>query len=99
MYDPWLEEVRSQLGIIDEIFVKLLAERFSVIKKIAIHKKNEGIPMMQPMQVNKVIERAKLYANNHGLSESFVAEIFGKVIEEACRLEDEIINETNGIKE
>jgi chorismate mutase len=47
--------------------------------------------MMQHARVKEVIQRAAQNGKSKGLSESFVAALYTLIIDEACRIEDEII--------
>jgi len=48
--------------------------------------------MMQPDRVKEVHRRNAELAKAHSVSPEFVQEMYTLIIEEACRLEDEIID-------
>jgi len=47
--------------------------------------------MMQPQRIGVVQQRAAEFAASHGVSGSFLKELYDLIIAETCRLEDKII--------
>jgi chorismate mutase len=86
-----LTEFRRQLDEMDEQLVTLLARRLNICREVAAYKIEAQIPMMQHARVKEVIQRAAQNGKSKGLSESFVAALYTLIIDEACRIEDEII--------
>lgn len=87
-----LVRFRSQLNEIDESIVELLGKRYAVCRSVADFKRENGIPMMQPSRVAEVKERCAKLAELHGVNPEFARRLYGLIIDEACRLEDEIID-------
>lgn len=87
-----LSEFRQRLNALDADLVRLLGERYEVCRAVAEYKREEGIPMMQPARVQEVKERSAQAAVRHGVDPEFARKLFGLIIEEACRLEDQIID-------
>ena len=52
-----LEPFRRRLDELDEQIARLLGERFSTCREIALYKRDNDIPMMQPDRVVEVRER------------------------------------------
>ena len=90
-----MEALRQQLNSLDEWIIRLLGRRFETCAAIGRYKREHGIPMMQPARVAEVKERCARVAAEHGVDPDFARRIFGMIIDEACRLEDQII-EGNG---
>ncbi len=86
-----LLEYRRELDRLDDQILEVLSRRLAICREVASHKVEAGIPMMQTNRVAEVKARAVTQGKNRGLSESFVLSLFEIVIEEACRIEDEII--------
>lgn len=80
----------------DEQIVSLLARRFAICREVAAYKSEAGIPMMQTGRVNEVKRRAAERGRAQGLSERFVTSLYDLIIDEACRIEDEIIDRAAG---
>ena len=88
---PALASFREQIDRIDERLLSALAERVAVCREVAEHKRAEGIPMMQPGRVATVEDRWAELARARGIDEGFARRLARAVIDEGCRVEDEII--------
>ncbi len=86
-----LRPYRSRIEELDEALAGIVAERLRVCAEVAVVKKAEGIPMMQPQRVEAVCAAYALRGRELGVSESFMRGLAMLLIDEACRLEDEII--------
>ena len=89
---PALASFRERIERIDERLLSALAERVAVCREVAEHKRDEGIPMMQPDRVALVEERWAELARARGVDEGFARRLCRTVIEEGCRVEDAIID-------
>ncbi|MBE6051439.1 MAG: chorismate mutase family protein [Clostridium sp.] len=87
-----LDDFREKIDKIDENLIQLLGERFSICLKIAEYKKKQQIPMMQTNRVQQVKDRCCEIGRRCSIDEKFVNDLYSLIIEEACRLEDEIID-------
>lgn len=87
-----LATFRRELNALDEEIVRLLGRRFELIREIGQHKRRNKIPMMQPARVLEVKERCARIASAHGIDPEFARRLFALIIDEACRVEDEIID-------
>lgn len=84
-----LEEARKEIDIIDKQVIKLLANRFAVVKSIWKYKKSVNMPALQPGRWQQVLDSKKKLWLEHGLNEDFVADVWNRIHEEAIRLEEE----------
>ena len=87
-----LAKYRSMLNSIDEQIITLLGQRYAICRNVAKHKKEQQIPMMQHDRVNEVKERCADLALKQQINPDFVRELYGLIIDEACRIEESIIN-------
>jgi len=87
-----LSEFRSELNKIDEQIVALLGQRFTIIRKVADYKKDNQVPMMQPGRVEEVKDRCAESAIAHEVNPELLRNLYSLIIDEACRVEDEIID-------
>lgn len=87
-----LAELRKQLDQTDEELMNLLARRFRLCAEVAHDKIKTGTPMMQNSRVAQVKERAAAQAEAIGVSREFAINLYTLIIDEACRLEEEIIS-------
>lgn len=86
-----LDAYRKQLDQLDGQIVELISQRLAVCENVAHFKKAERIPMMQPHRVDIVKQKAADKARANGVDERFITQVYTLMIEEACRLEDVII--------
>jgi chorismate mutase len=87
-----LAAFRRDINALDEQIVRLLAGRFDICREVAHYKREHGIPMMQPSRVAEVKERCARMAAEHGMNPDFARHLYGLIIDEACRMEDDIID-------
>ncbi len=88
-----LTELRKNLDDIDDKLLELLVKRFKIIFLIGQHKKENQIPMMQNHRVDHVINKSKSIAEKNNLNPKFFERIYQTIIDVACDMEDEIIDE------
>ncbi|HEX4838129.1 MAG TPA: chorismate mutase [Solirubrobacteraceae bacterium] len=88
-----LEPYRERLDELDEQIARLLGERFDVCREVACHKREHGIPMMQPERVAHVRERYLARGAELDLPADFTEALFELLIGATCKLEDELIGE------
>jgi len=86
-----LEGFRQEIDALDYQIIEALAKRFEVAKRVADFKKQQGIPMMQPDRVEAVKRRRRELGMQHGLDGGFMVALYSLIIQETCRIEDEII--------
>jgi chorismate mutase-like protein len=94
-----LPDFRAHIDALDTQIIRALADRLSVCREVAVFKKAHGIPMMQPGRVEVVKERAAAAAVAAGLNRAFILQLYSLIIDEACRIEDDLMQErvvTNG---
>lgn len=86
-----LRPFRTDIDTIDEKIIRLLGQRYAICRKVGNFKKENDIPMMQSGRVDAVKERCAALGAEHGVDPDFVRELYSLIIEESCRIEDEII--------
>lgn len=87
-----LEVLRHELDSIDDQIVRLIGERFEIIRKIGILKRDSEIPMMQPARVNHVVAKYRQGFERMGLDANLGGKIAELIIAEACSLETKIMD-------
>jgi 4-amino-4-deoxychorismate mutase len=83
---------RDELDQLDDQIISLFSRRYAICREVAAYKKETGIPMMQTGRVNEVKKRAAEKGRVRGLREVFVTALYDLIIDEACQIEDEIID-------
>jgi chorismate mutase-like protein len=86
-----LEALRARLDAVDVVLLDTLRERIGVCVEIAVHKREHGVPMMQPHRIGVVQRRAADYGLEHGIHLDFLRNLYDLIIAETCRVEDEVI--------
>ena len=87
-----LEPFRRRLDELDEQIVGLLGERFTTCREIAMYKRDNEIPMMQPERVVEVRERYLSRGADADLPTDFAEALFDLLIAATCKMEDELID-------
>ena len=87
-----LVNFRDRIDEIDEKIVRLINERLEICKAVAKYKGEKNIPMMQPERVKEVMVKRRKLADELSINPDLVENIYRLIVEEACLLEDEIIN-------
>ena len=87
-----LNDYRQKLNGLDEQIVELLGKRIDICRDVAQFKRENGIPMMQGVRVDEVKDRCARLASEHQIDPEFVRELYAMIIDETCRVEDEIID-------
>jgi chorismate mutase-like protein len=91
-----LASFRERIDRVDEQLLSLLAERVAICREVAEHKRDHGIPMMQPDRVAAVEQRWADLAAERGLDERFARTLARAAVGEGCRVEDAIMGSANG---
>lgn len=87
-----MDGFRKELNEIDEGIIELLGKRFEIIRAVGHYKKEQKIPMMQSKRVTQVKERCATLGLKFELDADFIKKLYGTIIDEACRVEDLIID-------
>ena len=93
---PELSDFRSRIDDIDERLLALLGERFAVVREVAAWKAPRGVPAIVPERIEEVRERCTALGSSLGLSPDFVRALYTVIIDEACRLESELLTGGTG---
>ncbi len=87
-----LSRFREELNGLDEQLVDLLGKRFKIIREVGHFKKANTIPMMQSKRVEKVKDRCAEMGKKVQLDPDFIRTLYTLIIDEACRVEDSIMD-------
>lgn len=87
-----LEDLREQIAEIDGTLLDLVSERLRRCEQVAAYKRDHGIPMMQPDRLDALRTRVEAFAEANGLDPGFLTGLFDHITDEACRLEDAVID-------
>jgi para-aminobenzoate synthetase len=86
-----LSQFRQEIDNLDTQIIEALGKRFEVCRQVAHFKKATKIPMMQPGRVEEVKRRRQELGLQHSIDADFMLNLYSLIIQESCRIEDEII--------
>lgn len=85
-----LNELRAHLDRLDTALVYILAERMSLIPKVAEYKKKNNIERYQPEREKEIIKTKREIAEKVNLNPDLIETIYKEIIKDAHRIEKEI---------
>ena len=91
-FDPILRAFRDQIDSLDKEIVPLLVAREKIIHQVAQIKKDNNIPAVLPGRVDQVRENAVSIAIQNDGDESYMREIYQKIIDLSCTIEEKVKN-------
>lgn len=86
----WIKPYRQKINDLDDQIIDLLVERTKVIREVGHIKAEKNIPAVIPERVEEVRERNAKRAGEKGLDPQIVRELYTRLIDYSCNLEDEI---------
>ncbi|MCP4751443.1 MAG: hypothetical protein GY866_11155 [Proteobacteria bacterium] len=86
-----LEDLRNSLLNLDKSLCLILAERFRIVKRIGQYKKHLGIPPLDPVRWQQVLDNKAQVARTLGINVSLVTDIFNAIHELSLTIEDKIM--------
>jgi len=86
-----LEDFRREIDAVDDELLAVLAKRFAIVRRVAAFKGPRGIPAVIPERIEAVRESCARRGPQLGLDADFLRVLYSLIIDEACRLEEELI--------
>ena len=86
-----LDPLRRRIDAVDDRLIDLLAERFAIVREVAVRKREEGLSVVQPERARLVIERNAERAAAKDLDPDLVRRIWTMMIDAAHVIEDRIV--------
>ncbi|MFD2467701.1 chorismate mutase [Amycolatopsis silviterrae] len=93
---PELTRLRGEIDRVNDAMLALLKERNELCEKVAEHKRDRGIPMMQQGRLDALQEKVREFARENGIDQAYLEQIFEVVTNEACWLEEQIMGPGEG---
>ena len=85
-----LKPYRARIDALDDRLVDLLVERFGIIREVGHMKEEQGIEPVLQDRVDEVRERCAARAAAKSPDGQIVREIYARLIDYSCNLEEEI---------
>jgi 4-amino-4-deoxychorismate mutase len=86
-----LDPFRRRLDALDEQIGRLLGERFATCREIALYKRDQAIPVMQPDRIAEVRARYLARGAEVDLPGDFTEALLELMIAATCKMEEELI--------
>jgi chorismate mutase/prephenate dehydratase len=84
-----IEECREEIDSIDNEILKLLAKRIEMSNKIGQIKRVANLPIHQPDRENALLENIKNQAQELGLPEEYVLELYKLILSQSRNAQSE----------
>ena len=87
-----LEELRTQIDLIDNDLVEILATRMNLMPEFAKCKEICNLPIEDKGREQEILKRVKQIAQEKGLDSNFAEKTFLNLFEEAKKVQKDIVN-------
>ena len=87
-----MKHFRKQIDDIDVEIAKLLGERYSIVARVAKHKKANGIPSVLQDRIDEVVENARRLGAEYNVDQDLMETLYRAIIKRACEYEDTVID-------
>ena len=91
-YRDSLNNLRTQINVIDDQLIDLLGKRMSIADGIGELKKDNNVAVLQSRRWNEILGNMILEGESKGLSEEFVLKMFKAIHQESINHQEKIIN-------
>lgn len=92
-----LQKIRLQIDVVDKQLATILEQRLELVLQVAEYKKAHGMPVKDVAREAKVIAKVTGLLNNKNYTPA-VANIMRCIIEQACILEEDALQEKTEVK-
>ncbi len=89
---------RAEIDQLDDQIIRLLGRRFAIAREVGALKARTSQPVRQQARIQQVLDRCAAAGASESLNPAFVRNLYQLIIEEMCRVEDELVaaNHTSG---
>lgn len=88
-----LNVLREYLDVLDRSIRYILAKRMSIISLVAEYKIENNLPVRQPQREKEMFEEMRKFSDEVGLNPELIVNIYKLIIEDAVRMEHDMMNE------
>lgn len=91
---PFMHPLKSKRDIIDSIddkIIDLIGKRMNVCREVALEKLQNNLSIMQTDRVEEVKSRCAKNGEKYSLREPFIRDLYQRIIDEACSLEESLL--------
>lgn len=90
--DDFLNELRAEVDIMDDLLLWALSNRMELSEKIAAVKSNRNLHVFQRKRWNQVLERVTETAEESGLRPEFIRKLFNTIHRESLQVQNELLH-------
>ena len=90
-YIDELDNLRTQIDIVDQNLLQILGERMKISDSIGKLKKKNNVAVLQNKRWNEILGKMVLDGENQGLSEEFVLKLFKAIHQESINHQEKVI--------
>jgi chorismate mutase len=90
-YNNQLQNLRTQIDVIDNNLLDTLGKRMKVAEAIGALKKNKNVAVLQSKRWNEILGKMVLEGEQHNLSEEFILRLFKAIHQESINHQKQIL--------
>ncbi len=90
-----IEDLRSQIDLVDKELLQLYADRMNLAEKIGEYKKQNNITIYQQGRWSEILERTMQQAGPMGLSERFIDQVLKAIHQESINRQEKVMQGAN----
>jgi len=87
--------IRQQIDELDAAVLKLIAQRMELSEQIGLQKRHHNISILQLQRWNEILEKAKAFGRQEGLSERFIQHYLSAVHQESIAKQSGVKDESD----
>ncbi len=87
-----LEELRQQIDHVDMELFEIISQRMEIVEKIGLFKKTNNVTVFQKSRWQEISETRSKWAEDLGLNQEFMAEVFKLIHDASIRRQEFIMN-------
>ena len=88
-----LDSFRQKVNLVDAQLIKLMADRFQIIKQIGEYKREQNLAIYQPNRWQDVMESRIRAGVNKGMTEKFMKNLLFAIYEESVKKQEAQLKE------
>lgn len=92
-----LNELRSQIDVMDNQIIEVLAQRMNIVRTIGKYKKTNKNTAVQISRWDEIVHQSVEKGLQKGLSEEFIIQLYKAIHQESINTQTKIMNEPNSI--
>ena len=82
-----LKDFRKNIDKIDGEILKLLADRFTIVKKIGKYKRFNGVKIFDKERENQILNKIKIESRKYKTNEKYIENIFKSIIKNSKEIQ------------